>query len=273
MSVISPIDVDATRDAFVSAEPFPHFVIEPFLDPDFAREVAGAYPSVEQARSMGREFTRLYERGKIQVTDESAFPDPVLRLSDALASPDFLETLSQITGIETLKADPSHNGGGMHVTGRSGRLDVHVDFNLLHDEGLHRRLNILVFLNPEWDRRWGGILELWDSDVRHCVHSIVPTFNKCVVFETSEISFHGVTPVRCPANRARQSFAGYYYTEQAPENWAGYEHSTIFKSRPNEQLRNRVLIPVEEFGERLITGARAVKRGAASALGLRKNAD
>ena len=120
-------------------------------------------------------------------------------------------------------------------------MDVHVDFNFIAARELHRRLNILIYFNKDWDPSWGGNIELWDRDVKTCVHSFSPIFNRCVVFETSDISYHGVSAVKCPDGRSRKSFAAYYYTKEAPPHWTGEEHSTIFKARPGEVLKGQVL--------------------------------
>lgn len=257
---IRPLDIAALREQFRAAQPFPFFSIDNFLDPAFAAEIVAAYPSYDQAREMGHEFSAVNERLKIQVTDSSRFPPPVKRLSDALASRPFLAALEQITGIQPLLADERLDGGGMHLTGSGGRLDVHVDFNLVQDRKLHRRLNILVYLNPDWQESWGGAIELWDREVRHCAHSFTPVLNRCVVFETSEISFHGVSPNRCPSGHVRKSFAAYYYTREAPAAWDGQMHSTVFRARPNESIRGAILMPAEKVGRSVQGGIGETKR-------------
>jgi 2OG-Fe(II) oxygenase superfamily len=246
-SVIRPIDLERIRTQYRSAQPFPFFVIDNFLEENFAKTVLGAYPSYTEAKRMGMEFDAVNERLKVQVTDRSRFPGPVTQLADALSGEKFLGQLEYITGIPKLLSDAEFNGGGMHLTGPSGRLDVHVDFNLLGEKQLHRRLNILVYLNEHWEESWGGSIELWDQEVKHCRHSMQPVFNRCVVFETSEISYHGVAPITCPEGFVRRSFAAYYYTVEAPANWDGSVHSTVFRARPNEKLRGSLLMPGEKF--------------------------
>jgi hypothetical protein len=255
--------LDAVRARYRAAKPFPFFCIDDFLEDAFAREVAAAYPSYLAARGVGFEFDAVNERLKVQVTDSSKFSPPVKRLADALSSESFLRDVSYITDIPRLVADPAFSGGGMHLTGPGGRLDVHVDFNYLEESKLHRRLNILVYLNPVWEDAWGGDLELWDEGMKKCWHVLKPQFNRCVVFETSEISFHGVRPVTSPPSIVRQSFAAYYYTKEAPAGWDGTHHSTIFRARPNERLRKYVLMPAEtlhrQIRERLRDAKRIVK--------------
>lgn len=151
----------------------------------------------------------------------------------------------------------------MHITGPRGRLDVHVDFNHIEDRGLYRRLNLLLYLNEGWQRSWGGAVELWDERVRTMHHSFPPELNRCVIFETSERSFHGVEPVTCPPDMRRMSFAVYYYTREAPPGFAGRSHTTIFKARPHERLKKYVLMPLQRTKELAGDGrqrASAIKR-------------
>lgn len=247
-SCLLPYDKNALRDQWLSTSPFPFFKLENFLAPDFLKAVVGSYPSYEQARTLGgREFDALNEKLKIQVTDSRKFPDPVRLLAEELSSSGFLSDLEFITGIPSLRSDPSFEGGGMHLTNTSGRLDVHVDFNFHHQMQMFRRLNILVYLNPDWNDSWGGSIEFWDKDVASCRHSFSPALNRCVVFETSSTSWHGVTPLNCPSGVARKSFAAYYYTREAPSGWDGVKHSTIFRPRPSEGFRGAVLMPAEDL--------------------------
>ncbi len=254
--VINPYDKDALRAQFRAAQPFPHIVLENFLDEGFLREVVQSYPDFEaawkQAQGSGDAFSAVNEKFKVQVSDSESFPPPVKTLHEAVSSQSFLDDLEHITAIPKLLADPSLRGGGMHLTGPRGRLDVHIDFNYNRNSKLHRRLNILIYLNENWPSAWGGAVELWDQQVKNCQVSLPPTFNRCVIFETSDISYHGVEPVTCPPNVARKSFAGYYYTQDPPPNWDGQMHSTVFKPRPHERLRNMVLGGVERVQRKVI---------------------
>ena len=233
-------------------------VIDEFLDPGFAREVAASYPPYAEAVGLGHEFSAVNEKKKVQITEAATFPEPVKKLNELLSAPNFIEDLEYITGINNLLCDPLLDGGGMHLTGPRGRLDVHVDFNYVEARKLHRRLNILVYLNEGWQDEWGGAVELWDPEVRTCAHSLKPVLNRCVVFATSDISFHGVEPVACPAGHQRISFAAYYYTKEAPAHWDGTTHSTVFKNRPHERIRGRVLMPLEKARRRVVPSAKRV---------------
>jgi hypothetical protein len=264
---IRQLDTDDLRRCFAASEPFPFVKIDDFLEQGFAQDVADSYPRFDEAVGMGRMFEAVNERRKLQITEAGLFPPPVARLHQELSSPAFLAQVSAITGIGDLLADPGLDGGGMHLTESTGWLDVHVDFNLLLPQRWHRRLNILLYLNPAWQSEWGGYLELWDRDVEVCHHSFAPSFNRCVIFETSEISYHGVTPVRCPSGVARKSFAAYYYTEAPPQRWDGRSHSTVFRARPDERVKRYVLMPIERLGRRVGELGRAVKGAVKRVLG------
>jgi hypothetical protein len=257
---LNPLDVPACARRFQTAEPFPNICMDNFLKPEFAEQVLRDFPSFEQAKGVGKEFRAVNERGKVQVTDSSTFRGGVRSLNDLLACAEFLQLMSEITGISGLLADASLAGGGLHQTGPRGHLDVHLDFNFITDRQLHRRLNIILFLNPGWKPEWGGCLELWDKKVRHCHHRLAPIFNRCIVFETNEISFHGVTAVTCPVTESRKSFAAYYYTHYAGSDIHELSHSTIFRARPDEHWKRWVAMPVENLRRSLADGKRTVKQ-------------
>lgn len=232
-------------ETYRSGKPFRHIVFNQLVKAPEAKRVAESFPSFAAAEKIGQGFETVNEHRKIQITNFAQFPDPVKDLSNRLSSPEFIAELEEITGIKNLLWDDEFVGGGMHQTASSGVLDVHIDFNHLKERGLYRRLNLLVYLNPVWDQSWGGELELWDANVQKCHVNVVPNIGKAVLFETSEISFHGVTAVQCPEGVSRKSFAAYYYTKEAPEGYSGKAHSTVFKARPTEYLKKYLRMPAE----------------------------
>jgi hypothetical protein len=257
--MLNKLDLEKLRTHFVEASPFPYVMIDNFLVAEKAKEIADAYPRFDSAIGQGKSFTTVNERKKVQVTNSSAFPAPVAELNKLLASPEFLHDLCYITNMPRLLADDELVGGGIHITGPGGRLDVHVDFNYIEERKLHRRLNLLLYLNPTWQDQWGGHFQLWDKDVKNCKATFAPIFNRCVIFETSNISYHGVVPVSSEAGEPRKSFAAYYYTREAPANWTGVAHSTIFKARPEERYKKFLAMPAARIQDQLRAGSRKAK--------------
>jgi 2OG-Fe(II) oxygenase superfamily len=257
---LAAIDFDAVRDRMQQARGFPHFCIDGFLDPAFAEEVHDAFPSYAEARRIGHTFSAVNEKRKTQITDGRLFPAPIRRLHELLASDEFVATMTHISGIPGLVADPLLVGGGIHETNHGGRLDVHVDFNVHPASALFRRLNILIYFNKGWRDEDGGVLDLWDADVRHCVGRFTPVFNRAAGFATSATSWHGVTPVTCPPGQMRKSFAAYYYTAEPPPGWDGAVRSTVFRARPEERWKGKVGMPIEDFVQATRNRVGAAKR-------------
>lgn len=105
-------------------------------------------------------------------------------------------------------------------------------------------LNLLLYLNRDWQDEWGGFLELWDADAKHCVQKIKPIFNRCVVFQTSaQASYHGhPTPLACPEDVSRKSLALYYFRD---EHKTLHLEPTHYRARPNESLLKHALVAVD----------------------------
>ncbi|PHS68217.1 MAG: hypothetical protein COB23_09590 [Methylophaga sp.] len=258
MELINPIDHEKFKKDLQSAEPFPYFCIDNFLDEDFANDVYEAFPTYQEAQELGQEFAAVNEKRKIQITDSKKFAPAMKKLHDLFASKEYTEMWSDLTGIPNLVADPELIGGGIHETNSGGHLDVHVDFNYNENNQMFRRLNILIYFNKDWKEEYGGYLDVWDKDVKKCYGEFEPKFNRACGFLTSEESFHGVTPLTCPPHIMRKSFATYFYTKDPStgwtgEGWTGEKHSTIFRARPDEWIKAGIQMPIE-------TGIRSTKK-------------
>ncbi|MGH8214771.1 MAG: 2OG-Fe(II) oxygenase [Rhodanobacteraceae bacterium] len=156
-----------------------------------------------------------------------------------LNSPAFLSVLSEITGIADLHPDPELRGGGIHAIGRGGYLKVHTDFNWHRALSMHRRLNLLVYLNENWDAGWEGNIELWSEDAKRRIFSLPPELGNALLFETNDISYHGhPDPLACPEGTFRKSIALYYYTATRPHAGIvfGRTEMTNFVERPSERF-------------------------------------
>ncbi len=164
-----------------------------------------------------------------------------------------------MTGIEGLIADPHFEGGGLHQIERGGHLKVHADFNRHPHTQLDRRLNVLVYLNRDWQPEYGGALELWNRDMSRSEAQILPYFNRCVVFSTTSTSFHGhPEPLNCPEGRTRKSLALYYYTKDRPASERRDEHNTLFQARPGEEFGDEPGSSGRTFKDRAKAGVRQV---------------
>lgn len=231
-------EADAAR--YAQAAPFPHIVIDDFLEAETLARAMAEFPAPEQIPDWRRADAvdahgRTAQINKLGYSNELAFGPTLRGLVHAFNSGPFLRWLEGLTGIDGLLPDPHMAGGGLHQYLPGAQLRVHADFNKLPGYGLDRRLNLLLYLNPSWDEAWGGALELWDRDMQACVQRILPLANRCVVFSTTRDSYHGMPdPLRCPDGVTRRSLALYYYSNGRPEAERGPDHSTLWQTRPGE---------------------------------------
>jgi len=220
---------------FRQARPFRHVVMDNFLDADFCAEVCVQFPgfqkehAVNENRKIGGKATREQVRSL----------GPAFEKIDDLAKhPSFLSLIEQITGVSGLNYDPCYYGGGTHENLHGQDLDPHIDFNYHPISSQHRRLNLIIYLNERWKDEWGGSLQLHSDPYQEPgqdeIVTVTPLLNRCVIFETSEQSWHGFERIDLPSeNRhlSRKSFALYYYTETRPVEETAGGHSTVYVER------------------------------------------
>jgi hypothetical protein len=227
---------EALGGEFQSARPFRHLVIDDFLTPEFCRQLMAEFPAFD-AKKARNELGEL--GGKAVFTDLPRLGPAYSRLDGLFRSGEFLSFMGRITSIPDLLYDRDYVGGGTHENLDGQDLDPHVDFNYHPTTYRHRRLNLIIFLNPEWQEEWGGALELhvnpWLPAEENPLKTIVPVANRAVVFETSETSWHGFNRITLPPEKkheSRRSIAVYYYTKRRPADDTGLPHSTIYVPRP-----------------------------------------
>lgn len=206
-----PQDIGLLRQAYRAAKPFPHVVMDGIFSATLLERVTA-------------EATRLKSDQWIQIHQDQL--EKVQRMRSALEignagrdlvtllhSAGFLYLLSEITGIWQLLPDPYLQGGGHASMRRGDYFKIHADRNVAYDTGLTRRLAMIVFLNKDWPRDYGGELELWNEEGTRCETAIAPVFNRTVLFEVAYPNYHGVPrPLACPPDRMRHSFLVYYHT-------------------------------------------------------------
>lgn len=199
-------------DAFATAEPFPHIVIDDFLSPAAAEAVLAEFTSTQA----GWDYYHHYNEKKQALTHAAGMGPTTRDLVECLHSARFVTFLEQLTGVEGLLADPDLDGAGLHKTLPGGFLNMHTDF-LSHTQKRHwsRQFNLLIYFNKDWRPEWEGALEFWNADLTRRVRSIAPLFNRCVIFLTREVSYHGhPQKLACPAGVDRKSLALYYYRDE-----------------------------------------------------------
>ncbi len=236
------------------AAPFPHVVLDDFINPEAAKMLEQRFPSPETGGWIQYKHVNEQKLGKNR---RELLPAEFVAVIDELNSDGFVRFVERLTGIPHLIADPALEGGGLHQIQTGGFLNIHADFTIhAHHPYWRRRVNVLLYLNSGWREAWNGQLELWPADMRRCAHKIAPRLNRAVIFNTDATSFHGhPIPLATPPGITRKSIALYYYTHGAEK---GKPISTNYRPRPEDSWLKAQAIALDR---KLVQTYDRMKRG------------
>jgi hypothetical protein len=196
------------------AKPFQHIVLDNFLPLELASQCLKSFPPTEDESWICTNDPEIEIKCRSNWNSEFDVPDGIVEAVRILNSSVFLKSVSQRLCIEKLMPDPYFTGGGLNLSISGGLLDVHVDGNYHDASGLNRRVNAILYLNPDWIPEYRGEFGLYDISGLVLVKKIAPLFNRLVVFDSHDFSFHGLPdPIEFPENNPRRSIILYYYTK------------------------------------------------------------
>lgn len=224
--------VKELSNAYQNAKPFPFVVIDNFFEESFTEKLLEDFPvSVEanKANEFGEKGPKTVNRNMRDISDNYK------TLCEYMVSEEFVGLVGKITGIDGLISLPNE-AGGTHENRNKAVLNPHLDYNYLGERSpLHRRLNLLLYLNKDWDPAWGGNFQLHSNPREWKDNEIVsnsPDFNRCIIMETSERSWHGFDKVRVADGVSRKSISIYMFSEDRPEDQIAPRHSTFYVQPP-----------------------------------------
>lgn len=216
-------------------EPYKHCVIDNFFPEDFAKQCFDAFPKLNDDCWDRTNDPDIEIKLRSKWQSEFDIPEGLLDAIKILNSSIFLKAMSKLIDIDKLIPDPYFTGGGLNVTVSGGLLDVHVDGNYHDATGLNRRINAIIYLNPGWQNTWGGEFGIYNSTGDILIKKVEPLFNRLVIFDTNDFSFHGLPdPLNFPKDESRKSIILYYYTKESrPSSQIDVEepHSALWKKR------------------------------------------
>jgi hypothetical protein len=216
-------------------EPFRHIVIDDFFDSKLANACLEYFPELNDPSWEHANDTDIEVKFRTTWRSEFDIPEGIINAIRIMNSALFLTALGERIGIPKIIPDPYFTGGGLNVTTTGGLLDVHVDGNYHDATGLNRRINAILYLNPDWQLGWGGEFGLYDAQGDVCLKRVAPLFNRLVLFDSHDASFHGLpTPLAFPPSKTRKSIILYYYTKDTrPKDQVVVEapHSALWKKR------------------------------------------
>ena len=229
--------------------PFDHYIVENFLPEEVAHSITNEFMDYESDNWFV--YKNQIENKKALQT-WGKFSKETYKLFQYFCSPQFVKVIKDITGINNLYPDYGLHGGGWHMHGTGGNLNVHKDYSVHPKLGLQRKLNLIVYLCKDWNPEWGGALEFWSHNEEtnkplRLEKSIDCMYNRAVLFDTTQNSWHGLpTPLTCPKDQYRKSIAMYYMTDLGCNGVGEKRDRALFAPREGQENDPNVLELIEK---------------------------
>ena len=238
--------INALTGAQIQESPFFHIEIDNFFPTDVANRLYEEFPDFNSG--VWFDYKNKIEDKKL-LSDWRKFPKETYQAFTFLNSDLVLSTLANVVGCP-FYADHGLHGGGWHIHANGGKLNPHLDYSLHPMLKLQRKLNLIVYLCKDWDESYGGHFGLYAQDTNkkragELVKEIPMGFNKAVIFDTTQNSWHGLSrEVSCPDNQYRKSMAVYYLT--TPPQGTDPRNRALFSPTIEQQNDTSILELIEK---------------------------
>jgi hypothetical protein len=225
---------------FKGRYPFDHCVIDDFFNLDIAEKLEQEFLDYEDERWF------CYKNDiedKKTLNNWALFPSLTYQVFKYLIADEFINILKQKLNYKLFK-DPGLHGGGWHIHSTGGNLNPHLDYSIHPKLLLQRKLNIIIYLSSSLKDEDGGHLGLWMHDKKNMipgdlVKEIQPKFNRAIVFDTTQNSWHGISrPLVQDSGVYRKSFAVYYLTN--PPEGVDTRQRALFAAREGQKDNKEV---------------------------------
>ena len=231
---LSSLNVNYFKDSFVNASPFKHIILDNIINENLLNSALTEINNIPESELLS-DYVLGIENVQINKFCYRDFNKLkyITCIKDYFESDTFIDWLEQVTGIDNLQKDTTHNGGGIHIIKQNGKLAIHSDFNRHRTTMKYRRLNLLLYLNKDYQEDYNGHLELWNKQMTSCEHKISPLFNRIVLFKVDDDANHGHPEIWNSENSNRTSLALYYYTDDRPEHEKSENYNAVWKCIQN----------------------------------------
>lgn len=219
-------EIDQNYDPTFLAEshsagsPVPYTIIDNFLPDDIFKDVSFEVDFLQE-----HEWTVFSNSTSYRKECRNFTSAPRIQtLAHSFQSSKFLKWLEDITGVRKLLGDPHYRGGGVCKVPPGSLLGLHTDFNWNDQIQLTRKVNLILYMNSEWNKEWGGELEFWNLERTKCEISIEPRPNRLVFWNYDEHHLHGHPhPLNTPEDIHRQNLILFYYSSNATHETAPHK--------------------------------------------------
>ena len=195
MEFITPKAVRKLEHGYTQNYPFNYIVIDNFLKKEYLEDILKELNNLkdEQANSKFTDPNCNVEYNKLGFSKINEYGENIKKIFNELQSEKFIKYMEKLTGINNLVINNLEHAG-IHRIKKGGFLEMHTDFNSYKHKKfgiLDRRINLLLYLNPNWKEEYNGHFMLADIDKKMITKKILPILNRCVIFNTCNKSLHG----------------------------------------------------------------------------------
>jgi len=238
MKYINDIDILKFKSQFnATSKPFRYAYIDNFLKENECDSFANSYPPEENKtwyifRDEIHGEKNVFERGMLGISNVESLPKQALAIINELNSNTFIEILREMTSLDNLVKD-SHNEigqwAGIRAMKSGAYQSIHSDARKHPHLGLEKRITLVGYLNKEWTPEHKGNTEIWNNDMTECIDTVQPLYNRVLIFENTEKSYHGVPEVKA----YRKTYLTSYLLDS--DDFKETRPKARFMKRPNEK--------------------------------------
>ncbi|MGN6386132.1 MAG: 2OG-Fe(II) oxygenase [Verrucomicrobiota bacterium] len=178
---------------FWNAKPFPHAIIDDFLDNESFRSLTESLRAVHENPSIS--FKTPLEKKNTTYSSET-FSKECGSLVGAITGKEFLGELSELTGVREITPLTEYKGHDFkfyHKMEEGGFLASHVDHSEVLGNNKVHFLNCIYYGPERWENGWGGETVLFDKWGFREVAKVACKPNRLLIFLHTSQSFHGVS--------------------------------------------------------------------------------
>lgn len=206
---------------------FKFWVIDNLLPDDIAVKIAQAFPEEKKLRQ--RNSIREYKRVGV---DFDSYDKLMEQITYVFHDVDIVKCIEDLTGFQQMIPDRELYAGGLSSMTNNSFLNPHLD-NSHNDSKTHYRvLNLLYYVSEDWKTENGGNLILFPHGMNKEPVTVTSRFNRLVLMETHDKSYHGVSKVK--SKIPRRCVSNYYFSKSPTVSYS-YNHVTSFYSFPEEK--------------------------------------
>ena len=222
-------EVDSLNsDRIQNTEPFSYVILDDFFPKPVADFLAQRLQNIPQTSWKPDVITNVKN---YDFMDLDGMDELWRNFMFQSSHPQMLKFMESLTGISGLQPDPYYIASLQSFKNESFE-EIHIDANVHGIHRLYRRISLVVYLNPDWRAEYGGQLEIWDEEMRECVHRIDSVYNRAVIYNFSNLHHGCPKIVACPPG-VRQYFISLVYCTSQPgpaDNL--YNRGTLWQIRP-----------------------------------------